>query len=233
MGQTLRTAAIIIGAAALIASGVGAAAGAGVIGASAGSAAAAAGAATSASIAATAATVASIAGATASALSIAATVATPKGTVGGNPTKFKIDKDAGIPIVFGRTYVGGNVIHRQYYDDPGSRMRNQRESWVTVLSLGPVKSIGPLLIDKKPVYFSGSGAAIGDFAGNMWLDTQLGACPEARALRGPTGDFPGWNSSSKLSGKAADLWTLGFDSKGKKFPTGVPQRGRVLEGRFA
>ncbi|PXA93990.1 hypothetical protein DMC47_21380, partial [Nostoc sp. 3335mG] len=180
-----------------------------------------------------AATVAAAAGATASALSIAATLATPRGTVGGNATKFKIDKDAGIPIVFGRTYVGGNVIHRQYYDDPGSRMKNQRESWVTVLSLGPVKSIGPLLIDKKPVYFTGAGAAMGDFAGNTWLDTQLGACPEPRALQGPTGPFPGWNGTSKLSGKAADLWTLDFDSKGKKFPTGVPQRGRVVEGRFA
>ncbi|KQM92236.1 hypothetical protein ASE70_15085 [Sphingomonas sp. Leaf22] len=233
MSRSFRTAALIIGAAALIATGVGAAAGAGLIGASAGSAAAAAGAATSASIAATAATVASAASAAGAALSLAAVATAPKGTVGGNATKFKIDKEAGIPIVFGRTYAGGNVIHRQYYDDPGSRMRNQRESWVTVLSLGPVKSIGPLLIDKAPVSFNALGAAIGSYAGNMWLDTQLGACPEARALQGPNGDFPGWYSTSKLSGLAADLWTLDFDSKGKKFPNGVPERGRIVEGVFA
>ncbi|MGT2515664.1 phage tail tip fiber protein [Sphingomonas panni] len=221
MARAFRTAAIVVGAAALIVATAGAAAPT-----------ATAGALSAIGVSASAASVATIASATAAALSIASTVATPKGTVGGNATKFKIDKDSGIPIAWGRTYVGGNVVHRQYYDDPGSRMRNQRESWVTVHSLGPVKSIGPLLIDKKPVSFSASGAALGDFAGNMWLDTQLGLCPEARALRGPTGDFPGWNASSKLSGLAADLWTLDFDSKGKKFPTGLPQRGRVIEGVF-
>lgn len=217
MAKALRTAAIVVGAAALVASGVGVAIGA-----------AAAATTTIAGVSlATLATATSVASA---ALMVASTAATPKGTVGGNATKYKIDKDSGIPIAFGRTYVGGNVLHRQYYDDPGSRMRNQRESWVTALSLGPVKSIGPLLVDKKPVSFNASGAAIGDFAGNMWLDTQIGQCPEPRALRGPTGDFPGWNASSKLSGLAADLWTLDYDSKGKKFPTGLPQRGRIVEG---
>lgn len=219
MAKALRTAAIVVGAAALIASGVGVAIGA-------------AAAATTTVAGVSVATIAAATSAGAAALSLAATVATPKGTLGGDVEKFKIDKEAGIPVVFGRTFVGGNVIHRQYYDDPGSKMRNQRESWVTVLSLGPVKSIGPLLIDKKPVSFSSAGAAIGDFAGNMWLDTQLGACPEARALQGPNGPFPGWDATSKLSGLAADLWTLDFDSKGKKFPNGVPPRGRVLEGVF-
>lgn len=222
MAKSLRTAAIVVGAAALIATGVGAAVGAGV--------ATAAGSAGIGTL--SIATVASTASAVSAGLSLAAGVATPKGTVGGNATKFKIDKDAGLPLVFGRTYVGGNVGHRQYYNDPGSRMKNQRESWVTILSLGPVHSVGPLLVDKAPVSFTSGGSAIGTYAGNMWLDTQLGACPEARALQGPNGDFPGWNATSKLSGLAADLWTLDFDSKGKKFPNGVPQRGRVVEGVF-
>ncbi len=228
MAKALKTAAIVVGAAALLATGIGAAGAAGLLGTTIAAGGSIAGVATAATFT----TIGTLAGVASTIGMAAAQAGAPKGTVGGNATKFKVDKDSGIPIVFGRTYVGGNVVHRQYYDDPGSRMKNQRESWVTALSLGPVKGIGPLLVDKKPVYFSASGAALGSFAGNMWLDTQLGACPEARALRGPTGDFPGWNATSKLSGIAADLWTLDFDSKGEKFPAGVPDRGRVLEGVF-
>jgi hypothetical protein len=92
-------------------------------------------------------------------------------------------------------------------------------------------AVGPLEIDRVPVTFSG-GAATGGYAGYMWLTQQLGACPEASALAGPVGAIPGWSSSAKLSGLAADLWTLKFDTEGKKFPTGVPQRGRVVEGVY-
>lgn len=218
MSKTLRTAAIVVGAVALAATGVGAAVSAGVLAASA-----------------TTATIATIASVSqvASAVALAASSATAGRPVTlGNATKFKIDKEAGVPIAIGRTFVGGNVVHRQYYDDPGSRMKNQRESWVTVYSLGPVKALGPLLVDRVAVSFNGSGAAIGFYSGNMWLDSQRGFSPEARALQAPTGYFPGWNASSKLSGLAADLWTLDFDSKGKKFPNGVPQRGRVVEGVY-
>lgn len=174
------------------------------------------------------ATIATVAGVAAGVLSLAATLSQPKPTVGGNATKFKIDKEAGIPIVFGRTFVGGNVVHRQYYGT-----KNSLESWVTALSIGPVKSVGPLLVDKAEVTFIG-GAASGTYNGFMWLDTQLGACPEQRALAGPQGAIPGWDASSKLSGIAADLWTLKFDAKQKGiYPNGVPQRGRVVEGVFA
>ena len=228
--KALRTAAFVVGAAALVATGVGAAAGAGLLGAAAASGGVIAGVATASTFA-TIGTALSVAGGV---LSIAAVAAAPKATVGGNPTKFKIDKESGIPVVIGRTYAGGNVVHRQYYNNPTSKLKNQLESWVTVLSLGPVKAVGPLLIDKtNPVAFTGAGAAIGTYAGNMWLDTQLGACPEPRALRGPFGAFPGWSAASKLSGLAADLWSLDFDSKGKKFPNGVPERGRIVEGVFA
>jgi hypothetical protein len=231
--KALRTAAFVVGAVALVTTGVGALASVGAIGATVGSTAAAAGALTSASILATATTVATIAGAVGGVLSLAAAAAAPAGTLGGNATDFKIDKEAGIPVAIGRTYVGGNVVHRQDYDRPGSKMRRQAESWVTALSLGPVKSVGPLLIDKTTQVPFAGGAATGFYAGNMWLDTMLGACPEPRALVGPFGTFPGWSASSKLSGLAADLWTLDFDSKGEKFPNGVPERGRILEGVFS
>lgn len=222
MAKALRTAALVVGAAALVASGIGAAAGAGLIGTT-----LASGVAGFAGVAASTFTaVGAIAGAVGGILSLAATAVAPKGSVGGNATKFKIDKDAGIPYHIGRSLNGGNVVHRQYY---GSN--NDRESWVTVRSLGPVKSLGAFLVDKAAVAFI-AGAAVGAFNGYMWLDEQLGACPEVRALASPTGPFPGWDLNSKLSGLAADLWTLRFDNKGKKFPNGTPQPGRVMEGVF-
>lgn len=225
MSKTLRTAAFVIGAVALVASGAGALAGAGLIGATAGAGAAAG--ATAGFLGVSAATltaVGAIAGAASAVLSLAA--GTPKGSIGGSPTQFKIDKDAGLPVIIGRTYSGGNVVHRQYY---GSK--NSLESWVTVHSIGPVRSLGPLLINKVAVVVSGTAVG-GAYAGSMWLDQQLGAVPESRALAGPQGNFPGWSAAHKLSGLAADLWTLKFDSKGKIYPNGVPQRGRIVEGVY-
>lgn len=222
MARALRTAALVVGAAALVASGIGAAAGASLIGTT-----LASGALGFAGISASTFTaVGAIAGAVGGVLSLAAVAVTPKGSVGGNATKFKIDKDAGIPYQVGRSLNGGNVVHRQYY---GSK--NDRESWVTVRSLGPVKSLGAFLVDKAAVAFA-AGAAVGFFNGYMWLDEQVGNCPEVRALAGPSGPFPGWQDSPMLSGLAADLWTLRFDTKGKKFPNGTPQSGRVMEGVF-
>ncbi|MBB3910829.1 Hint domain-containing protein [Sphingomonas desiccabilis] len=212
MAKALRTAAFVVGAVALAATGVGAAVSLGAVAASAATA--------------TVATVATVAQVGAAALSIAASIAQPKGSLGGNPTEFTIDKESGIPYAIGRTYSAGKVVHRQYY---GSK--NSLESWVAVHSLGPIKSLGPFQVSKATVPFQ-NGAAIGTYAGYMWLDQQLGACPEARALQGPQGPFPGWDPTSKLSGLAADLWTLKFDTKGKKYPNGVPERGRILEGVF-
>ena len=215
----------MIGAVALVASGVGAAAGAGLIGATAGAGAAAC--ATAGFLGVSAATltaVGAIAGAASAVLTLAA--GTPKGTIGGSATQFKIDKDAGMPVVIGRSYSGGNVVHRQYYGP-----KNSLESWVTVHSIGPVRSLGPLLINKVQVSLNGTSIG-GTYAGYMWLDQQLGAVPEARALAGPQGNFPGWSAAHKLSGLAADLWTLKFDEKGKVYPNGVPQRGRVVEGVY-
>jgi hypothetical protein len=213
MAKTLRTAAFVVGAVALAATGVGLA-----IGATAAAYVGVAGVSIS--------TIATAASTAAAVLSFAASAATPKGTVGGNATQFKIDKDAGMPIAIGRTYSGGNVVHRQYY---GSK--NSLETWVTVHSIGPVRSLGPLLINKVATSLNGTAIG-GSYAGYMWLDQQLGACPETRAMAGPQGAFAGWGSSSKLSGLAADLWTLKFDDKGKIYPNGVPQRGRIVEGVY-
>lgn len=221
--KALRTAAFVVGAAALVATGVGALGAAGALGASVAAGGSIAGIATAATLT----SIGTIASVTAGALSLVAAAAQPKGTVGGSPTKFTINKDSGYPYAMGRTLSGGRVSHRQYYGP-----KNSLESWVTVHSIGPIKSLGPLLIDKAPVAFSGGAATSGSYAGHMWLDEQLGACPEPAALAGPQGPFPGWSPASKLSGLAADLWTLKFDEKGKVYPNGVPQRARMLEGVF-
>lgn len=223
MAKALKTAAFVVGAVALVASGVGAAAGLGLISTGIGTAATVAGISVG-----TIASVGALAGAAAAGLSFAgaAVAGQPKSSLGGSATKFTIDKESGIPVVIGRSYSAGRVVHRQYYGT-----KNSYESWVAVHSLGPVKSLGPLQIDKVETTFTG-GTAVGTFAGYMWLDEQLGACPEGRALAGPVGAIPNWNAASKLSGLAADLWTLKFDDTSKKFPAGVPQRGRVVEGVF-
>jgi hypothetical protein len=218
--KALRTAAFVVGAVALAATGVGALGTAGLLGSAIASGGAIAGIATAATLT----TFGTIAGAAAAIATLAA--GAPKGSVGGSATQFKIDRDAGIPVVIGRTYSGGNIVHRQYY---GSK--NSLESWVTVHSIGPVRSLGPLLINKVAVALAGTAIG-GAYAGYMWLDQQLGAVPEARALAGPQGNFPGWSPAHKLSGLAADLWTLKFDDKGKIYPNGVPQRGRVVEGVY-
>lgn len=220
MPKALRTAAIVVAAAAAVVSTAGFA-GALIGGATLSAAATAAGGATLFGVS------ASALGVIAGGISVAAMAfgaGKPKQT--GNPIAFKVDKEAGLPVAIGITYSGGNVVHRQFY---GSK--NSLESWVTVHSIGPVRSLGPLLINKAAVAVTGTSVG-GSYSGYMWLDQQLGACPESRALAGPQGNFSGWGSSYKLSGLAADLWTLKFDDKGKVYPNGVPQRGRVVEGIY-
>ncbi len=221
MAKALRTAAFVVGAVALgvATAGFGTALAAG---ASFSVAAAAAGTATLAGLSTAA------LGVIGTGLTLASTLLTksPSGSVGGSATQFKIDKDAGLPVAIGRTYSGGNVVHRQYYG-----AKNELESWVTVHSIGPVRSLGPLLINKVEVAINGTAVG-GAYGGYMWLDQQLGACPENRAMAGPEGNFPGWGPSHNLSGLAADLWTLKFDTKMKVYPNGVPQRGRILEGIY-
>ncbi|WP_088183573.1 hypothetical protein [Sphingobium sp. Z007] len=224
MGKFVRTAALVVGAAALVATGIGAAAGAGLIGASITTAAGATVAGFAGVAASTFTAVGAIAGVAASLASLAAGPVKPKTSLGGNATKFTIDKESGVPYAIGRTYSAGRVIHRQYY---GSKQ--EFESWVAVHSLGPIRGYQTFEIENAPVTFSG-GEATGTYHGFMWLQEQRGLCPEAIALPGPLMTFPGWDANSKLSGLAADLWTLRWDSKGKKFPNGVPKRGRVLEG---
>lgn len=226
MSKVLKTAAIVVGAVALVATGIGAAAAVGAFGT------VVAGTAAAATLA-TVSTIATIAGAAAGVLSLAAglTAKKPSAASTGSQERFSADPDAGIPAVVGRTGTAGNIVLRKGFDtkDAGD---NDRQSFVSVLSLGPVKSVGGFTSDQSLVSFSGSGAALGALAGFMWMTSQLGALPEANALSfgAGAGTPPGWTAAHKLSGKAAATWTLRFDTKAKLFQGGVPAPMWVVEG---
>ncbi|UYY60098.1 hypothetical protein [Sphingomonas sp. S2-65] len=155
----------------------------------------------------------------------------PTAQATGSQTQFAADPDAGIPLVLGRTGTAGNIVMRKGFNtkDDGD---NDRQSFVSVLSLGPVKSVGSFKAEKVPVNFNATGGAIGAFAGFMWAMTQIGALPEPAALGfgAGAGSPPGWTAAHKLSGKAAASWTLRFDTKAKLYQNGVPEPMWVVEG---
>ncbi len=100
MSKFARTAAIVVGAVALAATGIGAVVGAtgavGFLGVS----------------GATWTAIGSVASVGSAILSVAAGAAKPKGTVGGNATKFTINKESGYPYIIGRTALFGFVTRK-------------------------------------------------------------------------------------------------------------------------
>jgi hypothetical protein len=223
LAKALKTAALVVGAVALVATGIGAAAGVGIgLGLTAGTLG-------------TIASVAAIAGVASGVLSVAVglTAKKPVAQATGSQTQFAADPDAGIPLAIGRTGTAGNIIARLGWDtrDAGD---NDRQTFVSVLSLGPVKEIEPALgVDRVPVYFDGQGRAIGGFAGFMWRTTQVGLLASAALSFGAgAGSPPVWGAQHALSGKAATTWTLRFDTKSKLYQNGVPAPMNVVKGQF-
>lgn len=150
----------------------------------------------------------------------------PSSTVGGSQTDFKLDPTASVPMHFGRTFNGGYIVDRDTWGD-----ENQYQGFIVVYSgCGPMKSIQEFQVDRAPVTFGLDGMAVGTYSGFMWHARQLGHCPEPVAVPIPVPGFPGRDASSKLSGMAAGSFTLKFDKKGKKFQGGVPRNGIVGEG---
>src|SRR3546814_10032658 len=121
---------------------------------------------------------------------------------------------------------GGYIADREAFGVTTDDVHNPYQSFACVWSLGPIEGIEAFQVDRVTVPFSGT-AATGSYAGYMWLDKQLGACPESNALSfSPTP--PQWGASYKLSGLAAGLWTLKFDQKGQKFDGGLPGPHAIL-----
>lgn len=226
--KILKIAALVIGAVALAATGIGLVAGAGslaaafnaglgVIGLGGLSAAAGLGTMTTIALGALALDASMVAGA----------LFAPKPPQGGSQTKWKADPYAGIPYVMGRTLVGGNIVYRR-----GHGANNVYQTLVTVLALGPIQSIDTTFMNRTTVAFNGGGAATGTYAGQIWQRQQLGALPEAAALTSPVGSPPGWTAAHKLSGLAAVLNTFAYDAKSKVQLTSLPSPAHIVHGCY-
>ncbi len=222
MAKALRTAAIVVGAVALVATGVGAIAGVGTaIGAQAGA-------------------IAAIARPAASVLGIAATALASRATarVSGNATEFAADPGSPVPYLIGRTATAGRIVYWREHGSGAGSTPNDRQTFVAILSGGgPVQQIESFSADRAAISFGAGGNATGTYNRHMWQVTQLGLCPETSHLSlvpnasdDPGTPPPGWTTAHKLSGYAAAMWSLRFDSKGKFYTNGTPKPLWVVKG---
>lgn len=148
----------------------------------------------------------------------------------GSVNQITVDPNAPSPYLIGQTYFGGVLRHDVGYGGKVGKVQNPYRGMVIEYSVcGPLEALVSMHADFITVPFSG-GDATGYYAGFMHRDYQLGATPEASALTPNWPSMPGWDSSSKLSGKAAILWGALFDKAGKKYTSGVPQFGAVWQG---
>jgi len=225
MSKTLRTAAMVVGAVALVASGVGALGAIGAFGTI------AAGTATAATLA-TIATVATVASFASAALAIGAALTAKRPGLTGSQTTFNSDPSAAIPYLMGRTANAGNIIYWNT-NDTNDKGDNDRQTFVVALSgAGPVQEIESFLSDDTEISFDTNGAALGFYFDYMWQKAQLGLTPEPAALSIPADPLtpPGWTAAHKLSGYAAAMWRMRWDTKGKKYNNGTPKPKWIVKG---
>ncbi|UAK23679.1 phage tail protein [Sphingomonas nostoxanthinifaciens] len=229
VSHVLRTAALVVGAVALVATGVGAIAGA--------AGAAAAGTLGEVAVASVASQVASIAAIGAIGLEVGATLTAkkPTATSTGTPDQFTADPAGFLPYGIGRHGTAGNIVFRKAWDtsDAGT---NDRQSFVVVLSAGgPSFAFESFNADTTTVNFANDGPAQGSpFDGFMWQTRQLGAIPTPTAMGFGTGAGtpPGWGADRRLHGMTAATWTLRFDTKGDHYQSGVPKPIWVMLGHL-
>lgn len=154
----------------------------------------------------------------------------PKGSAIGSQTEVQLNPWAGVPYLIGTTFFAGVLAHQDTF---GGDTNKYIGSVIVYSGAGPISGTQSWQVDRATVTFSGGvagGEATGQYENFLWLDAQLGACPEANALASSEGSLPNWGASHKLSGKAAALWTLKFDKKAKKFAAGYPQTGGIHDG---
>lgn len=207
MSKVLKIVAVVAAVVAVVATGGAALAGAGTfLGATAG----------------TLSTIGAIAGAVSALASIGSQLLTKPPPARGSVNQLIIQTDPPQPRAMGRTYFGGVLRHTAAYGPTLNKVPNPYLGRVVVYSgSGPIESITPQ-VDFAAVdsYYSG------------WLYTtsQLGLCPEAAALVPNFSGFPAWTTDHKLSGQAAILWNFKFDKDGKRFASGLPNTGAIVEG---
>lgn len=195
--KILKTIAIVAGAVALVATGLGAVGVGAVLGAS-----------TTA--------IAGIASLAAGVASIGANLLTKPPPARGSVTQILVDPDAPTPYAMGEGYFAGVLRYQRSYGATLDKVPNPYRYKVCVYSGGgPVQSITP---------YADQAAVGGYYSGYLYTGTKLGACPDTALVPNFSG-APGWGSTSKLSGKAAIGWNLKFDKNGKVFASGEPQLG--------
>jgi hypothetical protein len=206
--------AVIAGAVALVATGVGAVGGAAFAATATG---------------ATVSTVATYATLAATVATVGAQVTAKKPVAKGTVNSVTIATDALSPYLIGRTYYGGVLRHDVGYGPTLKKVKNPYRGMVIVYSVaGPLQELEGQYLDFQLISFP-SGAAVGYYASYLYSDFRLGAVPDT-ALTPFWAGMPNWTADHKLSGKAAILWNLKFDKDGKRFASGVPVQGAVWKG---
>lgn len=220
--KVLKTAAIVIGAVALVATGVGLALG--------GTAAtAAAGGSTFLGMTgATWMTVGAIASVTSGVLSLGMSLMASN--VGfsseGSPLDFQTNPQSGLPFAFGRTRMSGLKIRGATAASSGSTTHNLL-FFAAMLSCTPAEAIEAFKADNVTVAFNGTTGNATTLGYTDWMAQKvyLGANPQSTALslslKGTA--FPGWTSAHKLSGRVHALWALTYDPDGNLYSGGVPE----------
>jgi hypothetical protein len=217
MGKALKTVGMVLGAAAMIATGVGALAMPGLAG----------------SVTLFGVSTGTLNLASAGLTAVGGLLDKPQSAGSGSPTDWTSNPDQPTPFAFGRVGVAGKIIHRDEYGKD-----NKLQGIVSVFSgAGPIRGFVNYRADDLAVSFeSNGGTAIGKYRRQMWRSWRLGAQPDT-ALSLPTGldegaVMPAWDYRYKLSGKACDLLTVQQDSKFSVYPSGVPTPMVELDGVF-
>ncbi len=203
MSKALKTVGTVLGAVALVATGVGAIGGIAL-----------------------ATKIGAIAGVASGIANIGSSITAPKPVARGSITNVLIEPEPPRPYMVGESFSAGVLRHQAGYGATIKKVPNPYLLQVKVFSgVGPVEALVQEQFDFKAIgsYYSGFYDS----------DTQLGARPEASALVPPYGAAPGWNASSKLSGHAGIASNYKFDKEGKVYASGLPIHGAIWKGEKA
>lgn len=217
MGKALKTVGVIIGGAALIATGVGALAMPALAG-------------TTTLFGVSVGTLNTI---SSGLIAVGGMLDKPKSQGSASPDEWTSNPDQPTPFLMGRMGVAGKIVQRDEFGPD-----NMYQGIVGIISgAGPIRGVTAFAGDKQPVTFGANGIAISSqWQGEMWMVRRAGAQPDT-ALSVPAGLKSGgdafeWSSAAKLSGKACYLQVLGENSKGTAFPAGIPDPVHEAEGIF-
>jgi hypothetical protein len=207
MSKVLRTVGTIAAGAALIATGVGAVGGLGIV------------------AGATATKVGAIAGLAAGVANIGAQITAPKPIARGSIIDVIIEAEPPRPKMLGETFFAGVMVHRAGYGAPLKGVDNPY--WVDVRVISGTGRINGILSEN----FNFIPIDMGYYANFYTSDQRLGL-PGQTAMVPPFGAAPGWDSNSRLEGCAAQLSNYKFDRDGERFSSGFPPYGVVGQGVY-